>query len=132
MATMTGVSLSSPRVWFNASGSPQNAHAINFALPLRQAMRPGGIQMGRVTRIRPVRAAPDKISEKVEESIKQAQEACAGDPTSGECVAAWDEVEELSAAASHARDKQKEKDSDPLENYCKDNPETIECKTFDD
>ena len=88
--------------------------------------------MGRVTRIRPVRAAPDKISEKVEESIKQAQEACAGDPTSGECVAAWDEVEELSAAASHARDKQKEKDSDPLENYCKDNPETIECKTFDD
>ncbi|KAH1094070.1 hypothetical protein GLYMA_14G110000v4 [Glycine max] len=27
MATMTGVSLSCPRVFFNASGSPQNAHA---------------------------------------------------------------------------------------------------------
>jgi len=132
MATMSGVSLSSPRVLFNASGSPQNAHAINFALPLRQAMRPGAIRMGRVLRIRPVRAAPDKISEKVEESIKQAKEACADDPTSGECVAAWDEVEELSAAASHARDKQKEKDSDPLETYCKDNPETKECKTFDE
>lgn len=83
-------------------------------------------------RIQPVRAAPDKISEKVEESIKNAQEACAGDPTSGECVAAWDEVEELSAAAKDARDKQKEKDSDPLETFCKDNPETIECKTFDE
>ncbi|BAT86253.1 calvin cycle protein CP12-2, chloroplastic-like [Vigna umbellata] len=132
MATMTGVSLSSPRVLFNASGSPKNAHALKFALPLRQPMRPGGVQVGRVLRIQPVRAAPDKISEKVEESIKHAQEACAGDPTSGECVAAWDEVEELSAAAKDARDKQKEKDSDPLETYCKDNPETIECKTFDE
>ncbi|KAL0435978.1 UNVERIFIED_CONTAM: Calvin cycle protein CP12-1, chloroplastic [Sesamum radiatum] len=51
------------------------------------------------------------------------------DPVSGECAAAWDEVEELSAAASHARDKQKE--SDPLENYCKENPETDECRTYD-
>jgi len=130
MATITGVSLSSPRVLFNASGSLKNAHAIKFALPPRQPMRPGGVQMGRVLRIQPVRAAPDKISEKVVESIKQAQETCADDPTSGECVAAWDEVEELSAAASHA--KQKEKDSDPLETYCKDNPETRECKTFDE
>ncbi|RZB68557.1 hypothetical protein D0Y65_038365 [Glycine soja] len=30
MATMTGVSLSCPRVFFNASGSPQNAHAVKF------------------------------------------------------------------------------------------------------
>lgn len=79
--------------------------------------------------IRPVRAAPDRISEKVEESIKKAEEACSDDPASGECVAAWDEVEELSAAASHARDRKKE--SDPLENYCKDNPETDECRTYD-
>ncbi|NBI05222.1 hypothetical protein D3Z37_20175 [Lachnospiraceae bacterium] len=77
----------------------------------------------------PVAAAPDKISEKVEESIKNAEEACAGDAVSGECAAAWDEVEELSAAASHARDKLK--DSDPLETFCKDNPETDECRTYD-
>ncbi|KHN19215.1 calvin cycle protein CP12-2, chloroplastic-like [Glycine soja] len=132
MATMTGVSLSSPRVFFNASASPQNTYAVKFAVPLSQGMRLGSVRLGRVMRIRPVRAAPERISEKVEESIKNAQEACAGDPTSGECVAAWDEVEELSAAASHAKYKQKEKDSDPLETYCKDNPETIECKTFED
>ena len=72
---------------------------------------------------------PEGLSEKVQESIKNAQEACAGDPVSGECVAAWDEVEELSAAASHARDKKK--DSDPLETYCSDNPETDECRTYD-
>ncbi|RWR97953.1 calvin cycle protein CP12-1, chloroplastic [Cinnamomum micranthum f. kanehirae] len=40
-----------------------------------------------------------------------------------------DEVEEVSAAASHARQRLKE--LDPLENYCKDNPETDECKTYD-
>uniref|UniRef100_A0A7C9DD22 CP12 domain-containing protein n=1 Tax=Opuntia streptacantha TaxID=393608 RepID=A0A7C9DD22_OPUST len=76
-----------------------------------------------------VRSAPDKLSEVVEQSIKQAQETCAENPESGECAAAWDEVEEVSAAASHARDKKKA--SDPLENYCKDNPETDECRTYD-
>lgn len=77
-----------------------------------------------------VAAVPDKkLSDKVEESIKNAQEACSEDPVSGECKAAWDEVEELSAAASHARDKHKE--ADPLENYCQDNPETDECRTYD-
>ncbi|URD83976.1 Calvin cycle protein [Musa troglodytarum] len=75
-------------------------------------------------------STPPDISEKVSESIKKAEEACEGDAVAGECAAAWDEVEELSAAASHARDKLKA-DSDPLENYCKDNPETDECRTYD-
>ncbi|GAU24613.1 hypothetical protein TSUD_289760 [Trifolium subterraneum] len=72
---------------------------------------------------------PEQLSNKVEESIKSAQETCDDDPVSGECVAAWDEVEELSAAASHARDRKKE--SDPLEDYGKDNPETDVCRTYD-
>ncbi|KAK9086307.1 hypothetical protein Syun_028701 [Stephania yunnanensis] len=80
-----------------------------------------------------VYAAPDteKMSDKVAESIKSAEQACADDPVSGECAAAWDEVEEVSAAASDARLKKKEKESDPLETYCKDNPETEECRTYD-
>ncbi|KAG6517255.1 calvin cycle protein CP12-1, chloroplastic-like [Zingiber officinale] len=76
-------------------------------------------------------ATPLELSEKVAESIKNAEETCAGDAASGECAAAWDEVEELSAAASHARDKLKA-NSDPLDNYCNDNPETDECRTYDD
>lgn len=79
--------------------------------------------------VRPMAKSPD-LSEKVAESIKEAEETCAGDPASGECVAAWDEVEELSAAASHA--KAKKKVSDPLEEFCKDNMETDECRTYDD
>ncbi|XP_008781107.2 calvin cycle protein CP12-2, chloroplastic [Phoenix dactylifera] len=75
-------------------------------------------------------STPPGISEKVSDSIKKAEEACEGNEVSGECAAAWDEVEELSAAASHARDKLK--DSDPLEDYCKDNPETEECRTYED
>ena len=75
-------------------------------------------------------STPPELAQKVSESIKLAEETCAGDPEGGECVAAWDEVEELSAAASHARDRKK--DSDPLEEYCKDNPETDECRTYED
>ena len=131
MATIAGLSLSSPRAVFKASSdSPQNRHVIKFPALLAQVgARPAMIGSGRMASIRPVRAAPERISEKVAESIKNAQETCSEDPGSGECVAAWDEVEELSAAASHARDKKKE--SDPLEDFCKDNPETIECKTHD-
>ncbi|XP_047313146.1 calvin cycle protein CP12-1, chloroplastic-like [Impatiens glandulifera] len=76
-------------------------------------------------------AAADILSEKVEKSVVEAKEVCSDDPESGECVAAWDEVEELSAAASHARDREKETSSDPLEIYCKDNPETDECRIYD-
>ncbi|KFK37480.1 hypothetical protein AALP_AA4G262800 [Arabis alpina] len=82
--------------------------------------------------MKPVKATSEGgISEKVEKSIQEAKETCADDPVSGECVAAWDEVEELSAAASHARDKKKAGGSDPLEEYCNDNPETDECRTYD-
>lgn len=81
-------------------------------------------------RLQPVAAVPDRISEKVVESIKNAEEMCSDNPTSGECAAAWDEVEELSAAASHARDLKKA--SDPLETFCKDNPEDEECRTYED
>ncbi|KHN30640.1 Calvin cycle protein CP12 [Glycine soja] len=113
-----GVSLSSPsRVFANAKGidSAQKAQAVRFPALSRPIQKWPGL-----VKTRPVRATPEKISEK---------EACAGAGGDAECAAAWDEVEELSAAASHAREKQKQ--SDPLENYCKDNPETDECRTYD-
>ncbi|KAI5399030.1 calvin cycle protein CP12-2, chloroplastic [Lathyrus oleraceus] len=129
-ATMAGMSLSTPRVVFKAPESLQKSQTIRFApVFVLNQRRTGTVSSGRMVSIRPVRASPDSITGKVEESIKNAEEACAGDAASGECVAAWDEVEELSAAASDARDKKKV--SDPLEEYCKDNPETDECRTYD-
>ncbi|KAJ1397912.1 hypothetical protein SESBI_31393 [Sesbania bispinosa] len=130
MATIAGVSLSSPRVLAKGPDSPQKAQAVRFPPLFRLSPKwPGMVGSNRMVSVRPVRAAPDSISEKVEESIKNAEEACSENATAGECAAAWDEVEELSAAASHARDKKKE--SDPLENYCKENPESDECRTYD-
>ncbi|KAF2304780.1 hypothetical protein GH714_037942 [Hevea brasiliensis] len=121
MSTLAGLNISTPRVLAKATEAPKAKPIFKLNYPWKRAYQLG---YGRV-QIQKVRAATDSISEKVEESIKSAEEACAGDPASGECVAAWDEVEELSAAASHTMDKKKQ--SDPLENYCKDNPETDEC-----
>lgn len=127
MATISGVSLSSPRLVVRASLSESSSlHTVKFA---RLQRWPAKFKAGRVITVRPVCAAPEGISEKVEESIKKAEESCSENAAAGECAAAWDEVEELSAAVSHAKDRKK--DSDPLETYCKDNPETDECRTYD-
>ncbi|GAB4817821.1 hypothetical protein N2152v2_004867 [Parachlorella kessleri] len=66
--------------------------------------------------------APDKSA--IQEAIKDAEET----------AAAWDTVEELSAAASHAKDAAKANPSsvDPLEKYCEDQPDADECRVFDD
>mmetsp|Transcript_4778 Transcript_4778/g.30245 ORF Transcript_4778/g.30245 Transcript_4778/m.30245 type:complete len:109 (+) Transcript_4778:486-812(+) len=65
---------------------------------------------------------------KIEEAIKEAEEACEGG-VSGECAAAWDSVEELSAEASHKRSRAK---ADPLEEFCESNPDSDECRVYDD
>ncbi|KAK1408918.1 hypothetical protein QVD17_41079 [Tagetes erecta] len=124
MASITGITLSIPKVLINPS----------FDTP-KLTIKPTCVKMpiimsSRRTYLAPVRAAPEGLSEKIAASIESAKESCKDDPVSGECAAAWDEVEELSAASSHARDKAK--DSDPLETYCKDNPETDECRTYED
>ncbi len=78
----------------------------------------------------PPPAKEGNLVDGVKESIKKAIETCAEDSQSGECAAAWDEVEELSAARNDIRIK--EKASDPLETYCQDNPESEECRTYED
>ncbi|XP_073314031.1 calvin cycle protein CP12-2, chloroplastic-like [Primulina huaijiensis] len=130
-AAVVGVSFSTPKVFaqITSSSKAQNSGKFSFInTPWRGCSTSFG--HGRMVSLHPVAVVPDKLSDKVEESIKNAQETCSDDPVGGECAAAWDEVEELSAAASHARDRSKE-NSDPLENYCKDNPETEECRTYD-
>ncbi|KAK9201967.1 hypothetical protein WN944_017176 [Citrus x changshan-huyou] len=130
MATIAGVNLSTPSVFAKITDPKSKVQPIrSLWLNNPSRKRPAQFRTGRM-HMQPLSAAPDRISEKVEQSIKSAEEACEGDPASGECAAAWDEVEELSAAASHARERKK--DFDPLETYCKDNPETDECRTYED
>jgi len=68
----------------------------------------------------------------VESAVKEAEKACEGG-TAGECAAAWDNVEEISAAIAHkkANDIANNAD-DPLEKYCEDNPDADECRVYDD
>ncbi|XP_010544968.1 PREDICTED: calvin cycle protein CP12-1, chloroplastic [Tarenaya hassleriana] len=129
MATISSFNVATPRVVANGSTQARRAGPVSLSYPWKMGTGTTRMGSGRVRQVRA--AAPDRISEKVEKSIKEAEETCSDDPASGECVAAWDEVEELSAAASHARDKQKAGGNDPLENYCKDNPEADECRTYD-
>eukprot|EP00271_Cylindrocystis_brebissonii_P017381 TRINITY_DN4512_c0_g1_i1.p1 TRINITY_DN4512_c0_g1~~TRINITY_DN4512_c0_g1_i1.p1 ORF type:complete len:128 (-),score=17.69 TRINITY_DN4512_c0_g1_i1:436-819(-) len=69
----------------------------------------------------------------IAKSIEEAQAVCADPNNTEECAVAWDEVEELSAEAAHAKARSKEAAiSDPLEKFCADNPETDECRTYED
>ena len=70
------------------------------------------------------------ITEKIEKEREQAREACdISGPTSKECAAAWDAVEELQAEASH-QNQVKPKTS--FEKYCDENPEAAECRLYED
>lgn len=71
------------------------------------------------------------LEETVQHAIDEAEEVCAADETSGNCAAAWDEVEELAATVAHKKvfDKQK---NDPLEAFCNEVPESDECKVYED
>ncbi|KAJ8636323.1 hypothetical protein MRB53_010590 [Persea americana] len=125
-ATVSGVSFSSATRAVTKTETPRSQNTLNF--PWVKCPWKTGFQR-RSMHVRMATPTPERIAEKVQESIEKAKEVCEGNTESGECAAAWDEVEEVSAAASHARQRQKE--FDPLENYCEDNPETIECKTYD-
>jgi len=74
------------------------------------------------------RSTPDKAA--VETAIKEAEEKCASGST-GECAAAWDNVEEISATIAHKKVAEAES-NDPLEKFCDDNPDADECRVYDD
>ena len=70
------------------------------------------------------------LQEDIAQKIAEAKEVCDSGST-GECAAAWDEVEEISAEAAHAKLRAKES-SDPLDAFCAENPETDECRVYED
>ncbi|KAH9302809.1 hypothetical protein KI387_014392, partial [Taxus chinensis] len=71
-----------------------------------------------------------RLSELIEKKVSEAHELCDGKEGSDECKVAWDEVEEVSQAKAHFR--QRAQKEDPLEAYCKDNPEVDECRLYED
>ncbi|CAN7130482.1 unnamed protein product [Brassica rapa subsp. narinosa] len=74
----------------------------------------------------------EKLSEMIVEKVKEATEVCEADVRSEECKVAWDEVEEVSQAKADLRIKLKLLNQDPLESFCQENPETDECRIYED
>ncbi|XP_010539757.1 PREDICTED: calvin cycle protein CP12-3, chloroplastic [Tarenaya hassleriana] len=72
----------------------------------------------------------EKLTEMIERKVKEATEVCAADEGSEECRVAWDEVEEVSQAKADLRLKLQKQD--PLEGFCQENPDTDECRIYDD
>ena len=70
------------------------------------------------------------IQEKIEEELESARAVCdLNGPTSKECAAAWDAVEELQAEASHQKQV---KPKNSFEQYCDDNPDAAECRIYNE
>lgn len=77
----------------------------------------------------PTTNKPPQVQQVLEQTIKEAEETCAGGTTT-ECASAFDAVEEVSAALAHKQAAAKA--SDPLEVFCDDNPDADECRIYDD
>ncbi|GMI90441.1 hypothetical protein HRI_002713400 [Hibiscus trionum] len=73
-----------------------------------------------------------KLTEMIEKKVLEAKEVCEGDKTSDECKVAWDEVEEVSQAKADLRRTLQIEKKDPLESFCQENPETEECRIYED
>ncbi|XP_022941081.1 calvin cycle protein CP12-3, chloroplastic [Cucurbita moschata] len=72
------------------------------------------------------------LTEMIEKKVMEAKEVCKGDETSGsdECKVAWDQVEEVSQAKAHLL--RKLQTQDPLEYFCRDNPQLDECQIYEE
>lgn len=110
----------------------QVAQVSSFSRVSVQGARPSSLAVSRRLRMGVSRAAPTGSSgpaintgDKVTEKMEDAQEICAEEGSkSEECVTAWGEVE---------AEKVKQKgNNDPLEEFCEDNPEADECRTYTD
>ncbi|XP_038994431.1 calvin cycle protein CP12-3, chloroplastic-like [Hibiscus syriacus] len=73
-----------------------------------------------------------KLTELIEEKVLEAKQVCEGDETSDECKVAWDEVEEVSQAKADLRRRLQIEKKDPLESFCQENPDTEECRIYED
>ncbi|KAL6982576.1 hypothetical protein U1Q18_015966 [Sarracenia purpurea var. burkii] len=87
-------------------------------------------ESGGVAKFKGTQMRERKLTEMIEKKVKEAKEVCAADEKSAECKVAWDEVEEVSQAKADLRLKL-QGNQDPLESFCRDNPETDECRIYE-
>ncbi|MGK7922585.1 MAG: CP12 domain-containing protein [Trichodesmium sp.] len=70
------------------------------------------------------------LEQRIEAAIEEARSICAEKGvTSKECAAAWDIVEELQAEAAHQKAERLDKTA--FDEYCEDNPDAAEARSYD-
>ncbi|XP_076884939.1 calvin cycle protein CP12-3, chloroplastic [Bidens hawaiensis] len=99
---------------------------IRTSIPVLNAVTGGGSAKYKGTQMR-----EKKLTELIEAKVAEAKQVCEADRESDECKVAWDEVEEVSQAKADLRRKLDE-NKDPLQSFCEENPETDECRIFED
>jgi len=105
--------------------------AITIARCPRVAPSAGRVR-GHVRPVAVVRATPSKpLDSQIQEALQAADDTCgAKGVNSKECEVAWDQAEELLAHKSHMKVAEKES-GDPLEQFCKGEPDADECRVHD-
>lgn len=70
------------------------------------------------------------LEDQIQQARESARKVCVDQgPTSPECAAAWDIVEELQAEAAHRRAQKLGKTY--FEEYCEDNPDALEARVYE-
>ncbi|KAL6176249.1 hypothetical protein ACLB2K_052884 [Fragaria x ananassa] len=129
MASLSSPSLSTLRFSTDLTSAALVSFPVRVAIPAGQ--RKVGMRVMAVAKFKGTQMREKRLTEMIEKKVLEAKEVCGeGDPITDECKVAWDEVEEVSQAKADLRLKLK--DSDPLESFCQDNPETDECRLYED
>ncbi|KAK9135587.1 hypothetical protein Syun_014917 [Stephania yunnanensis] len=110
--------------------SPSRSIQLRISRPCvaakAMAMRGGG----GVAKFKGTQRRERLLTEMIEKKVLEATEVCEGNKDSDECKVAWDEVEEVSQAMADLRRRME--NQDPLESFCSENPETDECRIYED
>ncbi|KAL3514907.1 hypothetical protein ACH5RR_027624 [Cinchona calisaya] len=114
-----------PRMIINVGGRPGTG-----GLRMRSARTVSVVMM--MGKYKGTQMREKQLTEMIEKKVLEAKEVCGEDDKSDECKVAWDEVEEISQAKADLRLKLEVMHQDPLESFCQENPETDECRIYED
>ncbi|KAL0288226.1 UNVERIFIED_CONTAM: Calvin cycle protein CP12-3, chloroplastic [Sesamum angustifolium] len=116
---------------FNFRQHPRFSPPSSSSLP-RSGQKPAAGVRSEMKIYKGTRIREQRLTEMIEQKVAEAKQVCGEDETSDECKVAWDEVEEVSQAKADLRLKIHHLQQDPLEHFCQENPETDECRIYED
>ncbi|KAL2242340.1 calvin cycle protein CP12-3, chloroplastic [Sesamum indicum] len=116
---------------FNFRPHPRFSPPSSSSLP-RSGRKPAAGVRSEMKIYKGTRIREQRLTEMIEQKVAEAKQVCGEDETSDECKVAWDEVEEVSQAKADLRLKIHHLQQDPLEHFCQENPETDECRIYED